>query len=311
MAVGGREGKTLFAGSWDKDVWSWDMDSTQPGRRFRGHTDFVKTLVCATVSGVPVLISGGADQKIMVWEAETGRRLHTMQDPAATMLAVQHLAVDPQLSTADAVVVASASSDPQIRRWRITLGAFEQLPESFPDRPDTERPTIREHETSVYKLLFDESSDDMDLWTASADGTCKCLARSRHFTAEDEFGHGDYVRAVALTERWVITAGRDENIKFWDRASGKLFCTLVGHYEEVTDLVILRDSSGRAQRVCSVSIDGTIRTWPLAEADLASIRKKMEEAEQPAQDVPEPQGAVEHGLTEEEEAELAELMDDD
>lgn len=309
LAVGGASGKTIFAGSWDKDIWSWDIDTAAPGRKFSGHTDFVKTVICATLSGTPVLISGGADKKIMVWDTATGRRLHTLQDPSTTMMALQHLAIDPVLSTPDALVIASASSDPHIRRWKVTLSGYEQLTESFKDRPDTERLTIEEHETSVYKVVYDWEGDDVDLWTASADGTAKVLSRSRHFVEEDRFEHGDYVRAVAVTAEWVITAGRNEDVKVWDRTSGKLYCTLEGHFEEVTDLVRLRESDSSAPtRLCSVSIDGTIRTWPLAKKELDEVIEKIEEAKKPQEK--EEEKAPDGMLTAEEEAELAELMDD-
>ncbi|KAF5024045.1 hypothetical protein F66182_3893 [Fusarium sp. NRRL 66182] len=306
LAVGGQDNKTVFAGSWDKDVWSWDIETAKPGLKFSGHADFVKTVICATVAGKHLLISGGADRKILVWDVESGKRLHTLQDPTTTMLAVQHLAIDPVLSSTSALVFASASSDPHIRRWKITLDSYEQLPESFSDRPDAERLTIQEHETSVYRLVYDETSEDADLWTASADGTAKCLARSRNFVADDSFTHGDYVRAVLTTDQWVVTAGRDEDVKVWDRSSGKLYCTLMGHYEEITDLVMLRSSEGTPRKVCSVSIDGTIRTWPLARSELDEVVVKIQKAAEPKKEE-EKGGNV---LTAEEEAELAELMDD-
>ncbi|KAK7417780.1 hypothetical protein QQZ08_011525 [Neonectria magnoliae] len=309
LVIGGKDGKTVFAGSWDKDIWSWDVETSRPGRKFSGHADFVKAVVCAKFSGKDVLISGGADKKILVWDTETGRRLHTLQDPSTTMLAVQHLAVDPVLSTADAVILASASSDPNIRRWRITLEGYEQLPESFHGKPDAERLTIQEHETSVYCLFYDDTSEDVDLWTASADGTAKCLARSRNFTADDSFEHGDYVRAVAVTDQWVITGGRDEDVKVWDRSSGKLYATLFGHYDEITGLVMLRDTEGTSRKVCSVGIDGTIRTWPLGKSELDEVVVKIEEASK-AGAKKEDEDKKENLLTAEEEAELAELMDD-
>lgn len=266
--------------------------------------------MCATVSGRDILISGGADKKIMVWDTETGRRLHTLQDPTTTLLAVQHLAIDPILSTADAAVVVSASSDPSIRRWKINLDAYEQLPESFLDQPDTERLTILEHDTSVYKLQFDLADDEADLWTASADGTAKCLQRARNFVADDTLTHGDYVRAVVTTEQWVVTAGRDENVKVWDRASGKLIYTLFGHFEEITDLILLPNAKGVPVKICSVGIDGTIRTWPLAKPELDEEVRKIEEAEKKPE--VESREEKETGLmTAEEEAELAELLGDD
>jgi WD40 repeat protein len=297
----------VFAGSWDKDIWSWDIETGKPGRKFSGHSDFVKTVACATISGKHILISGGADKKMFVWDIESGKRLHTLQDPSTTMLAVQHIAIDPVLSDSNTVVFSSASSDPHIRRWKITLDSYEQLPESFSDRPDAERLTIQEHETSIYRLFYDQSSEDVDLWTASADGTAKCLARSRNFVADDSFEHGDYVRGVLATDRWVITAGRNEDIKVWDRSSGKLYCTLIGHYEEITDIAMLQDSDGTPRKVCSVSIDGTIRTWPLAKSELDEVVVKIQKAAEPKKVEEEKSGNV---LTAEEEAELAELMDD-
>ncbi|KHN99223.1 WD40 repeat-like-containing domain protein [Metarhizium album ARSEF 1941] len=309
LAIGAAgNSRTIFAGSWDKDIWSWDVESTQLGRKYSGHADFVKAVLCAKLKNRDILISGGADKKIIVWDVETGRRLHTIQDATTTMLAIQHLALDPALSTRDELVLVSASSDPHIRRWKIGLDDYEQITETFADRPGAERSTIEEHDTSVYRLVFDTDGEDADLWTASADGTAKCLSRSRNFVAEDCLNHGDYVRSVQPTEQWVITAGRDENVKVWDRATGKLYCSLEGHFEEITDLVLLRGAQGSPEKICSVSIDRTIRTWPLQKTDLDDVVRRIEEAKKPSTD-----GAdtgAETLVTAEEEAELAELMDD-
>lgn len=298
----------MFAGSWDKNIWSWNTESTRPGQLYTGHSDFVKAVVCAKLGSKDILISGGADKKIIVWDIESGKRLHTLQDPTTTMLAVQHIAIDPALSTTDSVVVVSASSDTHIRRWKITLDDYEQVTESFHDKPDTERLTIMEHDTSIYKLVFDMDGEDVDLWTASADGTAKCLSRSRNFVADDVYTHGDYVRAVQPTEQWVVTAGRDEDVKVWDRASGKLYCALEGHFEEITDLVLLRNQEGVPERVCSVSIDRTVRTWPLGKSHLDQVVKDIDSAKKPQ--VKDAEETGESQLTAEEEAELAELMDD-
>lgn len=301
-------GKTLLAGSWDKDIWTWDVETAAPGKKLSGHTDFIKTVVSAKLSGKDVLISGGADKKIFVWDIETGRRLHTLQDPTTTILAIQHIAIDPVQTTPEELVFASASSDKHIRRWRVTASSAEQITESYVDRPDAERLTIEEHETSVYKLFYDIADDEVNLWTASADGTAKCLSRARNFVADDTFEHGDYVRSVVVTDDWVITAGRNEDVKIWNRASGKLYCTLEGHFEEVTDLVLLSSSAtGRPDAVCSVSIDGTIRRWPLAKKELDETVEKIKAAAAPKG---EEQESGEGMMTAEEEAELAELMDD-
>lgn len=305
VAVGGSGNQTIFAGSWDKDVWSWDASSKAPGRKYSGHADFVKAVVCAKIGGKDCLISGGADKKIIVWDIATGARLHTIQDQAVSMMAVQHLAIDPVLSGPDEIVLISASSDPHIRRWRVRLDGVEQISETAPGEPGAVRPTILEHDTTVYKLVFDAEGEDVDLWTSSGDGTAKNLSRARSFAPDDTIEHGDHVRAIALTEQWVVTAGRDEDIKVWDRTSGKLYCTLEGHYDEVTDLVTL----GGSNRVASVSIDGTVRTWSLDLKELDEVNKEKEDkANGVVKETPvEP---VDGGMTADEEAELAALMDD-
>lgn len=223
------------------------------------------------------------------------------------MRAVQFLAIDPIDSAADEVVLVSSSSDPEIRRWRISVDSASQIfDEKTGLKPGQAVPrshAIREHETSVYKLFFD--SDEGDLWTASADGTAKCLSRARHWATEETIEHGDYVRAVVVTTDWIVTAGRDEDIKVWDRISGKLFHVYDGHFEEVTGLLLVNNCT----QVVSVSIDGTLRTWPLGRNALE--KAKVERDERARGLVKETPVAKTSLMTEEEEAELAELMDDD
>lgn len=276
-----------------------------------GHTDFVKAVVCAKLGGRDVLISGGADKKIMVWDLARGARLQTLQDSVTSMLAVQSLAVDPIRSTADALVIVSAGSDPHIRRFTVRQEGWEQLVDALPATPNVERRTLKVHETGVYKAVFDASADsESDLWTASADGTAKCLSRARGFAVEDTIEHGDHVRAVAVTEDWIITAGRDEDIRVWDKLSGMLYCTLHGHYDEVTDLVLLASSHVHGQRLASVGIDGTVRTWPLDRTGLDAAVKEQEKPVANGDGEEEANGDSCGLLTVEEEAELAELMDD-
>ena len=103
---------------------------------------------------------------------------------------------------------------------------------------------------------------------------------------------------------WAITACRDEEIRVWDRGSGKLHHIFSGHFEEVTGLVLL---SG--QRLVSVSIDATIRQWSLKAQELAKAIKEAEDERLGATEKAEPK-KNEGIMTAEEEAELAELLED-
>lgn len=101
---------------------------------------------------------------------------------------------------------------PSIRRFSLTLNPTASLAEIAPDKP------IMVHETSVYGIHFD---GDGDLWTASADGDVTCLAREKDWQAVEmriKVG-GGWVRGVAVDDEggWVISVGRDEEVRIWDR----------------------------------------------------------------------------------------------
>ncbi|KAL9040172.1 MAG: hypothetical protein Q9180_002076 [Flavoplaca navasiana] len=253
-----------------------------------------------------VIVSGAADASIIVWNVQTAERLHVLKGHARGIL---DLAVDPNTYDHNNIpadgfqeaVVFSAGSDREIRRWGISLEKAEQV--------DPETPLLV-HETSVYALRFD---DDGDLWTASADGTAKCLSRFQNFEPDTTIQHNDYVRAVAVEEvgGYVITAGRSEDVKVWDRGSGELIKTFDGHYEEISGLVMLQ------QRCVSVGIDGTVRLWDLLPETLGNAREKSKKRSERLETSDEvssvrPEDESEHvALTEEEERELDELMHED
>ena len=199
--------RTVFAGCWDKNIWSWDTNTRAHRRKYTGHTDFVKTVLCFHIGTEDFLVSGGADACIIVWNTTTGAKLHTLKGHTR---GIQGLVIDPVTYTSDAstVTIFSAGSDREIRRWQIGLDSATEIHGTVP---------IIEHETSVYRLLFD--ADD-DLWTASADGSVKCLARDRGWKTDTILTHPDFVRDVVVDERggWIVTVCRDEEVRVWNRA---------------------------------------------------------------------------------------------
>lgn len=287
----------VFAGCWDKSIWSWNIDTNTIHRRLMGHSDFVKAVLFLKLGGRATLVSGGADAQIIVWDSDSGEKLHVLKGHAR---GVETLAIDPMTSTAEEIKLFSAGSDREVRQWKL--------------RPHSAQPVegttsiLTPHETSIYSLRFDM---DGDLWTASADKTCKKLVREGKapWTVGESFEHPDFVRDVAITDRWVVTACRDEHVRVWDQSSGKLWHVYEGHYDEVTVLLVLP----HANAVVSASIDATIRRWSLDPKDLQKAKREAEEASRGnVEEVVEEEGEKSKALmTAEEEAELAELMDGD
>lgn len=239
-----------------------------------------------------VLVSASQDASIIVWDVATGKKLHTLKGHTRGILALALDTADYE-PTRDTATVFSAGSDREIRRWTIGLTSAAEVQPS---------PLIL-HETSIDAIHFDS---DGDVWTASADKTAKCLSRGREWDEDATFEHPDFVRDVAVDEDtgWAVTACRDEEIRVWDKASGRLHHTFSGHYEEVTALVLLSK-----QRLISVGIDATVRQWSLKPHDLAQAIKEAEDERLGKEKEMNPE-SKEGLMTVEEEAELAELLED-
>lgn len=230
-----------------------------------GHSDFVKCLLATTIDKIPLLISGGADATIIVWDLLTGQPRYRLKGHPK---AVQSLAFYPGSQTGSNTdeesqcILFSAGSDRDIRRWSITLDQGHELEQSL-DKP------IRTHETGIWRILFDSNDD---LWTASADKTAQHLVQHHEWQADATLQHPDFVKDIALDEQrgLIITACRDEEVRVWDAASSKLLCVYSGHFEEVTALVLL------GSEVISASIDGTIRRWSLVRGDMIKFTEMLQ-----------------------------------
>lgn len=188
-------------------------------------------LPSSSTSQTSVLVSSGADARIIIWAIASGEKLHVLRPNANPGGAVLALAISPptmvpgttggaddsQKDHKDAVSLTlfTAHTLPSIRRFSLTLDPVASLTEIAPDKP------ITVHETSVYGLHFD---DEGDLWTASADGDVTCVAREKDWQMVEmriKAGKG-WVRGVAVDDEggWVITVGGDEEVRVWDRGVG-------------------------------------------------------------------------------------------
>lgn len=181
-------------------MWSWDTASGQLRPKYEGHSDFVKAVISVRIQSEDLLITGGADAQVLVFNITTGERKETFK---GHVRGIQDLAIDPEQEGTQATVF-SAGSDREIRQFKIRGGG------------DVAEPLLP-HDTSVYKLFFDQ---DGDLWTASADKTAKCLMRADSWKADLRLEHPDFVRDIVVYEAggWIVTACRDEEVRVWNRA---------------------------------------------------------------------------------------------
>ena len=202
---------TIFAGCWDKTTWSWDTSSQEARHRYRGHTDFVKSVITARIpnpsddkfspSRKPsqdILITGSADMTVNIYDVKSGDKLMVLKGSTRGIL---FLTIDPTslevlLEPTDSPITNKehifsllvSSSAPTILQYCVPVGPlFQPTPQPITLHPT--EPPISIHETSVTTLHFtnDNSStsslsspfpfDPPDLYTASLDGNAHVVAR--------------------------------------------------------------------------------------------------------------------------------------
>jgi outer membrane protein assembly factor BamB len=303
----------IFAGSWDKDIYAFDLSSTPNTASktgavaLKGHTDFIKTLL--PIPNREILISGSADASIIIWNTATNTIISKL---AIHTRGVQALAYG-GVSALNTPMFFSGDSTGEIRAWDMTSNPKDTKEIALPlsgtkteDETDVILPLSVQH-TSIYDLEFLDSGEEGELWSASADKTAVSIDIETG-RVDTTLTHPDFVKCVAVVPNLgiVATGCRDGNIRIWSVATGELLHELKGHFEEITDLLLA------GQEIVSVSIDGTLRRWNLAGDYLANSAKAGEEMEQKGwkeEEKPKKSKGVE--LTAEEEAELAELMSDE
>ncbi|CAG8641515.1 1622_t:CDS:2 [Ambispora leptoticha] len=271
----------LITGSWDKTLIKWNTKTKEQSKIFTKHTDFVKSLTIAHTTGT--LYSGSSDRLILSWNLNDGDLLPVIMKGHTR--GVEDLVLDESET-----YLYSASSDSHIRKWNPTTGECLQI--------------FEDHLTSVYFLrLFDEV-----MWSASADKTVKRWDLDTG-KVDTTFPHPDFVKCLAVLGPYLITGGRDEVIRVFDIGTGKTIKEIEGHFDEVSCMAI------RGTMVYTGSLDCTVRRWSVTAKDLIQsndAEKSKSEYKSSSLSTTATKTKPDFSLlTEEEEKELAELMESD
>ena len=293
-------------------------------------------MLCINIEGFEVLISSGADAKIIFWNAITGEKI---KDITTHTSSVQALAIGYAKDVFETTSEGEDSGkqvDELPERSLVlfsvatTLSAHLLTPaplsSSSPDVSPVSIPhALHTHATTISAVQLTPHA----LYTCSLDHTCSYVELPLRLLPDLQIDtlheppttldHSDYVRAVAtsLDGRYVFTGGREEDICVWNAASADLVGKWRGHYDEIMALCIAgtKDKAGN-ERLVSSGIDATIRVWEVGITETEGwgkgwLKAGDEEAIGSAEDdeASEKDKATTIGLTAEEEQELAQLMD--
>ena len=141
------------------------------------------------------VLTGGADQRLIVWSGQSGRRIHTFREQLGHPTA---MAFSP-----DGTLVASASTDGIGRVWRTSdWGLQAVLPASV---------------TALLAVAF--SADGEHVVTVGKDGIARVYHADTGQPLFDLAGHRDWVTSAAFTGdvgSLVVTGSADGTMRAWD-----------------------------------------------------------------------------------------------
>ncbi|KAI0064690.1 WD40 repeat-like protein [Artomyces pyxidatus] len=322
--LGSGDQKILLTGSWDMTIKAWDTDTKALISSTPAHSDFVKTLL--VIPSLNLLISGSSDKSVRFWDlssVSTSSQLPSLGSISSHTRPVESLdAYIPQKSGPEKVefVLFTANTMGVIKVWNMAK-------EGEGDRTiwrSTLRDELVHHRTRVNELIY----GDGHLWTASTDDTIQVHPYPPPPSKEKPYPQITHTTAFkAVLPLYLqpqldaeafpyILAGTGDVIHVYDISTldePEFVREVEGHWHDVTHLRLwsreAKDGKSRELWVISASLDGTIRRWKLSELLLPAGSEL--EASPATAPVEAPNKPILSALTEEEERELAELMEDE
>jgi WD40 repeat protein len=194
-----------------------------------------------------ILASGGYDNRVRLWDPETGKEVRTLEGHKGYVNSIAF--------SADGKWLASGSQDHDLRLWDVTTGK--------------ERRRFQGHTAPVERVAL--SPDGKVLASCCQGGTLRLWdtatgkeTRSLPIDGGPREFDGFY-RALAMTfspdgKRLAFTHYSDKGIQLVGVADGKVVQTFTGHKRSVNQLAFSADGA----TLYSAGYDHTIRAWDVA-----------------------------------------------
>ncbi|RYP85291.1 hypothetical protein DL769_001022 [Monosporascus sp. CRB-8-3] len=186
--------------------------------------------VWAMVPWDDILVSGGCDRDVRVWDMANGQCLHTLRGHTSTVRC---------LKMSDANTAISGSRDTTLRVWDIRTGVCRNV--------------LVGHQASVRCL---EIKGDIVV-SGSYDATAKIWSISEGRCLHTLSGHFSQIYAIAFDGQRVVTGSLDTSVRVWDAHTGEAIAVLQGHTSLVGQLQL------RGNTLVTGGSDGSVRVWSL------------------------------------------------
>ncbi|KAG7121660.1 F-box/WD repeat-containing protein 7 like [Verticillium longisporum] len=186
--------------------------------------------VWAMVPWDDILVSGGCDRDVRVWDLTTGACSHTLRGHTSTVRC---------LKMSDANTAISGSRDTTLRVWDIRTGLCRNV--------------LVGHGASVRCLEIHGDT----VVSGSYDTMAKVWSISEGRCIQTLQGHFSQIYAIAFDGKRVVTGSLDTNVRIWDPRTAECLAILQGHTSLVGQLQM------RGDTLVTGGSDGSVRVWSL------------------------------------------------
>ncbi|KAL3439464.1 WD40-repeat-containing domain protein [Aspergillus tetrazonus] len=186
--------------------------------------------VWAMVPWDDILVSGGCDREVRVWNMATGESIYLLRGHTSTVRC---------LKMSDKNTAISGSRDTTLRIWDLRTG--------------TCRSVLVGHQASVRCLAV---HGDIVV-SGSYDTTARVWSISQGRFLRALSGHFSQIYAIAFDGRRIATGSLDTSVRIWDPNTGQCHAILQGHTSLVGQLQMSGDT------LVTGGSDGSVRVWSL------------------------------------------------
>lgn len=253
----------IVAGSSDRTIRFLDtetLDEVAKATMEKKNVSFVAISGMSPDGDDPVIITGGKDSIIQVWDPTAGSVDKSISLPTTE---VRSLAV----YQGSQILVIVGTKDGQVLVWDVV--------------ENTQVANFKGHQASVHcvcvaltKADLEDTDDDMDFLCIASGGADRTVRTWNIRTGKKvkKFRHTRSISSIIVTNRGIrpllATAGVERVIKLWDLNSGILLRSLEGHLDQINTLALWE---GYQMLLISGSGDHTIRVYDMLSGECICV----------------------------------------